>query len=173
VSPWQLARSDFILRLRTVLQRTRVDPRQVTLEITESALLYDVGEAVAKLHELRPLGVRVALDDFGTGYSSLALLKDLPLDAIKIDQSFVRRLGDSANQHLVRIVVALGGELGLDVIAEGVETAAQRDQLLELGCRLMQGFLWSPAVPEAEFIEWLRVRRSEPPTGNTDKRLTA
>jgi len=173
VSPWQLARSDFILRLRTVLQRSRVDPRQVTLEITESALLYDVGEAVAKLHELRPLGVRVALDDFGTGYSSLALLKDLPLDAIKIDQSFVRRLGDSANQHLVRIVVALGGELGLDVIAEGVETPAQRDQLLDLGCRLMQGFLWSPAIPEAEFLEWIRMRQSEPPTGNADKLLTA
>ena len=173
VSPWQLARSDFILRLRTVLQRTRVDPRQVTLEITESALLYDVGEAVAKLHELRPLGVRVALDDFGTGYSSLALLKDLPLDAIKIDQSFVRRLEESANRHLVRIVVALGGELGLDVIAEGVETAAQRDQLLELGCSLMQGFLWSKAVPEGEFVEWLRMRRSEPPPGSADKRLTA
>jgi diguanylate cyclase (GGDEF)-like protein len=172
VSPWQLARPDFIPRLRDVLQRTRADPGQVTLEITESALLYDVGEAVAKLRDLRPLGVRVSLDDFGTGYSSLALLKDLPLDAIKIDQSFVRRLEESANQHLVRIVVALGAELGLDVIAEGVETAAQRDRLLELGCRLMQGFLWCRPVPDSEFLAWVRARHAGSAPA-ADKRLTA
>ncbi|HEY2629605.1 MAG TPA: EAL domain-containing protein, partial [Usitatibacter sp.] len=89
VSPWQLARPDFVSRLRDIIVASGVDAHRVMLEITESAVLYDVGETVAKLKEIRPLGVRIALDDFGTGYSSLSIIKDLPLDAIKIDQSFV------------------------------------------------------------------------------------
>jgi diguanylate cyclase len=158
VSPWQLARPDFVASLRDIIESTRVDPRQLTLEITESAMLYDVGETVAKLRDIRPLGVRIALDDFGTGYSSLALIKDLPLDAIKIDQAFVRHLHEGANQHLVRVVVAIGNELDLDVIAEGVETAADRDTLLALGCRKMQGFLFSRPLAEPEFLAWVAAR---------------
>jgi diguanylate cyclase (GGDEF)-like protein len=155
VSPWQLARPDFVARTRAILEASGVPPKSLCLEITESAVLFDVDETVAKLRELRPLGVRIALDDFGTGYSSLALLKDLPLDTIKIDQSFVRRLDEGANQHLVRVVVAIGAELGLDVIAEGIETETERLRLVELGVTRMQGFLFARAMPEDEFLAWL------------------
>ena len=159
VSPWQLARPEFVERLFRIVEESGIDPGQLTLEITESAVLFDVGETVAKLREIRPLGVRIALDDFGTGYSSLALIKDLPLDAIKIDQSFVRHLHEGANQHLIRVVIAIGNELGLDVIAEGVETQADRDALAALGCNHLQGFFFARPMPEAQFIEWLRERR--------------
>jgi len=155
VSPWQLARPDFVERVTAVLADCGVEPGRVTLEITESAVLFDVHETVSKLRELRPLGVRIALDDFGTGYSSLALIKDLPLDAIKIDQSFVRHLDQGANEHLVRMIVAIGGELGLEVIAEGVESAADRDALLALGCTRMQGFHYARPMAEQTFIDWL------------------
>jgi EAL domain-containing protein (putative c-di-GMP-specific phosphodiesterase class I) len=101
------------------------------------------------------LGVRIALDDFGTGYSSLALLKDLPLDALKIDQSFVRRLDEGANRHLIRVMVAIGAELGLDVVAEGIETETDRERLLELGITRMQGYLFARPMPEEEFLAWL------------------
>jgi EAL domain-containing protein (putative c-di-GMP-specific phosphodiesterase class I) len=158
VSPWQLARPDFVDELRRILDETRVDPSWLTLEITESAVLYDVKETVAKLAEIRPLGVKISLDDFGTGYSSLALIKDLPLDAIKIDQSFVRRLSEGANQHLVRVVVAIGDELGLAVVAEGVETESELQLLAQLGCRVFQGYHYCRPVPEAQFLSWLAAR---------------
>ena len=156
VSPWQLARPDFVARTRAIVEASGIAPRRLMLEITESAVLFDVEDTVAKLRELRPLGLRIALDDFGTGYSSLALLKDLPLDAIKIDQSFVRHLDVRANQHLVRMVGAIGEELGLDVIAEGIETEAERAQVEALGCRQMQGYLFSRPLPEEEFLAWRR-----------------
>src|SRR5688500_547576 len=155
VSPWQLARPDFVARMRAIVEAAAIDPRRLCLEITESAVLFDVEETVAKLRELRPLGVRIALDDFGTGYSSLALLKDLPLDAIKIDQSFVRSVHERANQHLVRVVVAIGAELGLDVVAEGVETEEERRLLAELGCPRLQGYLFARPMAEHEWLRWL------------------
>ena len=159
VSPWQLARPDFVDRLCEIVEDSGIEPGQLTLEITESAVLFDVSETVAKLCEIRPLGVRIALDDFGTGYSSLALIKDLPLDAIKIDQSFVRHLHEGANQHLIRVMVAIGAELGLDVIAEGIETQADRDALVALGCTHLQGYFFARPMPEAQFVEWLRARQ--------------
>src|SRR5688572_6624701 len=155
VSPWQLARPDFVSRTRAVVEASGVQPTRLCLEITESAVLFDLEDTVSKLRELRPLGVRIALDDFGTGYSSLALLKDLPLDAIKIDQSFVRRIDEGANKHLVRVVVAIGAELGLDVIAEGIETETERQRLADLGVTRMQGFLFARPMPEDEFLRWL------------------
>jgi diguanylate cyclase (GGDEF)-like protein len=158
VSPWQLARPDFVARTRAIVEASGIDPRDLCLEITESAVLFDVDETVAKLRELRPLGVRIALDDFGTGYSSLALIKDLPLDAIKIDQSFVRRLNEGANQHLVRMVVAIGAELGIDVVAEGIETEADRRQVEELGCTRLQGYHFARPMPEDDFLRWLAAR---------------
>ena len=156
VSPWQLARPEFVDRLADIAGAAELEPEQLTLEITESAILFDVGETVAKLRQIRPLGVRIALDDFGTGYSSLALLKDLPLDEIKIDQSFVREIDDGANKHLIRVVVAIGAELGMQVIAEGVETPAARDTLATLGCTCFQGYLFARPMPESAFREWLR-----------------
>ncbi len=156
VSPWQLARPNFVSRLREIVEASGVDPHRIMLEITESAVLYDVGETVAKLKEIRPLGVRIALDDFGTGYSSLSIIKDLPLDAIKIDQSFVRNLDDGATKHLIRVIVAIGHELGLDVVAEGVETEADRATLGELGCRILQGYLFCRPLASAPFAAWVR-----------------
>ncbi|HUP97281.1 MAG TPA: EAL domain-containing protein [Usitatibacter sp.] len=158
VSPWQLARPEFVSRLADIVRESGADPRLLTLEITESAVLFDVHETVAKLREIRPTGVRIALDDFGTGYSSLALIKDLPLDAIKIDQSFVRALDSGANKQLIRVVVAIGVELGLEVIAEGVETQADRDTLVALGCTQLQGFHFARPMAEAQFLEWLQVQ---------------
>jgi EAL domain-containing protein (putative c-di-GMP-specific phosphodiesterase class I) len=113
----------------------------------------------------------IALDDFGTGFSSLALIKDLPLDAIKIDQAFVRHLNEGANRHLVRMVVAIGNELGLEVVAEGVETVENRDTLLALGCRHMQGFLFSQPLPEPEFLRWVASRTAPQRSGAKCKQL--
>jgi diguanylate cyclase (GGDEF)-like protein len=162
VSPWQLARPDFVERMCGLVESSGVEPGAITLEITETAVLFDVDETVAKLREIRPTGVRIALDDFGTGYSSLALIKDLPLDAIKIDQSFVRHLHEGANQHLIRVIVVIGSELGLDVIAEGVETAHDRDVLLQLGCHKLQGYFFSRPLPEKEFLAWMASRVARP-----------
>ena len=159
VSPWQLARPEFVDCLCETLEATHVEPGHLTLEITESAVLFDVNETVAKLRQIRPLGVRIALDDFGTGYSSLALIKDLPLDAIKIDQSFVRHLNEGANKHLIRVVVAIGAELGLEIIAEGVESAAEVDALAALGCTRLQGFFLGRPMPAAQFEKWLADRQ--------------
>ncbi|HEY2628030.1 MAG TPA: EAL domain-containing protein [Usitatibacter sp.] len=156
VSPWQLARPNFVERLRDILTASGVDAHRIMLEITESAVLYDVGETVAKLKEIRPLGVRIALDDFGTGYSSLSIIKDLPLDAIKIDQSFVRNLDDGATKHLVRVIVAIGQELGLDVVAEGVETERDLEDLRSLGCNILQGYLFCRPLAKEPFAEWMR-----------------
>ncbi|MFZ3322079.1 MAG: EAL domain-containing protein [Usitatibacter sp.] len=163
VSPWQLARPNFVSRLRDIVVASGVDAHRVMLEITESAVLYDVGETVAKLKEIRPLGVRIALDDFGTGYSSLSIIKDLPLDAIKIDQSFVRNLGDGATKHLIRVIVAIGEELGLDVVAEGVETQADLEALQALGCGTVQGYLFCRPLAAAQFAEWIRAREKSGP----------
>jgi len=161
VSPWQLARPQFVERLVQIVEASGIDPGGLMLEITESAVLLDLDDTVAKLRAIRPFGIRIALDDFGTGYSSLALVKDLPLDAIKIDQSFVRHLDQGANKHLVRMVVAIGTELGLEVIAEGVETAAERDQLVALGCERLQGYHYARPMAEEQFLEWVRARRPE------------
>jgi diguanylate cyclase (GGDEF)-like protein len=155
VSPWQLARPEFVRELRRIIDASGIDPKRLTLEITESAVLYELSETVAKLNELRPLGVRIALDDFGTGYSSLALIKDLPLDVLKIDQSFVRHIEDGANEHLVRMVVAIGGEMGIDVVAEGVETERERERMVSLGCRLFQGYLFARPMDDAAFVRWM------------------
>jgi diguanylate cyclase len=156
VSPWQLARPTFVERLREIVVASGVDAHRIMLEITESAVLYDVGETVAKLKEIRPLGVRIALDDFGTGYSSLSIIKDLPLDAIKIDQSFVRNLDDGATKHLIRVIVAIGQELGLDVVAEGVETERALEALRSLGCGIVQGYLFCRPLAAEPFAEWMR-----------------
>jgi diguanylate cyclase (GGDEF)-like protein len=167
VSPWQLARHEFVERLVAIVESSGVDPHQLTLEITESAVLFDAHETMAKLREIRPIGVRIALDDFGTGYSSLALIKDLPLDAIKIDQSFVRHLEQGANKHLIQVVVAIGSALGLEIIAEGVESQAERDVLASLGCTHMQGYYYARPMPEREFVDWLRARRAGRPAAKT------
>jgi EAL domain-containing protein (putative c-di-GMP-specific phosphodiesterase class I) len=123
----------------------------VHLEITESVLMDDVEHSIESLVALKSIGVRIDVDDFGTGFSSLNYLKRLPIDGLKIDQSFVAGLGiDKNDSAITRAVVGLAQALDLTVIAEGVETEAQARQLIALGCQSAQGYLWSPPVPSDE-----------------------
>ncbi|MBI3532262.1 MAG: EAL domain-containing protein [Burkholderiales bacterium] len=148
VSARQFRRSDFVAQVLAVLHDCGADPQLLKLELTESVLLSDVEDAIRKMSALRSCGVRFALDDFGTGYSSLAYLKRLPLDQLKIDQTFVRDVLEDANDAaIVRTILALAHSMDLMAVAEGVETEGQRQFLLDNGCTLFQGYLFSRPVP--------------------------
>jgi len=148
VAAEQLAVGDLVTDVRAVLAETGVPAASLTIEITESTLVVSDQEVVQALARLRADGCEVALDDFGTGYSSLAYLRDLPVDAIKIDRSFVTGAGTPANDGaLLAAVVALGRSLGLDVVVEGIETAAERDAAVTAGAELLQGFLFGRPLP--------------------------
>jgi len=150
VSAQEFRHPSFVQQVLDALAHAEVDPRQLKLELTESLLLHDVEECIAKMQALRAKGVRFALDDFGTGYSSLSYLKRLPLDQLKIDQGFVRDvLTDPNDAAIACTVIGLGRSLGLDVVAEGVETAAQRKFLLRNGCQRFQGYLFGRPAPAA------------------------
>jgi EAL domain-containing protein (putative c-di-GMP-specific phosphodiesterase class I) len=137
--------SDHILRL---LRLSGANPYRLKLELTESLLLSDFDEVIVKMSELRSIGVGFSLDDFGTGYSSLAYLKRLPLNQLKIDKSFVRDvLTDSNDAAIARTILNLARSLDLGVVAEGVETAGQRDFLLRNGCKAFQGYFFGRPVP--------------------------
>ena len=152
VSARQFRRPDFVQQCVDIFARTGVDPNRLKLEPTESLLHEDVEDTVAKMTSLRAHGVRFALDDFGTGYSSLTYLRRLPLDQLKIDQSFVSDLPGEPNACVIaRTIIALGQSLGLAVIAEGVETAEQRAFLQNNGCRQFQGYFFGKPVSVAEF----------------------
>jgi diguanylate cyclase (GGDEF)-like protein/PAS domain S-box-containing protein len=143
VSAYQFKQADFVDVVRSVLTETRANAQLLELELTESQLVEDVSGVIAKMDALRALGVRLSLDDFGTGYSSLAMLKRLPLHQLKIDQAFVRdMLTDPQDASIIRAIIMMGESLSLEVIAEGVELAAQRDALLALGCHHFQGYLF-------------------------------
>jgi EAL domain-containing protein (putative c-di-GMP-specific phosphodiesterase class I) len=153
----QLTNTDLVEDVRAVLERTELPPAVVTFELTESVLITTDEGSRAALAALKEMGVRLAIDDFGTGYSSLSYLADLPVDDLKIDQSFISRLGhDDQSLFMVNAVVELAHSLGLIVIAEGVETEVELTELRRTQCDLAQGFLLgkphplaSPADPEA------------------------
>ena len=148
VSARQFRHVDFVDQVLATLDSTGADPRCVKLELTESLLLDDIENTIAKMSALKTRGVSFALDDFGTGYSSLAYLKRLPLDQLKIDQSFVRDvLYDPNDAIIARAIVALCQSLGLAVIAEGVETEAQREFLATHNCQAFQGYLFGRPAP--------------------------
>jgi diguanylate cyclase (GGDEF)-like protein len=152
VSARQFSQFDFVERVLAALQRSGAETRHLKLELTESVLLHDVEEVIAKMTVLRSHGVCFALDDFGTGYSSLSYLQRLPLDELKIDRSFVHDMLSSPNAAtIVCAIVALAESLGLDVIAEGVETDAQRKFLGSCGCRRFQGYCFGRPVPAEYF----------------------
>ena len=156
VSAQQFHQRDLVQRVHGCLERTGADPRRLKLELTESLLVHDLQDVVHKMGQLQALGVRFSLDDFGTGYSSLAYLKQLPLDQLKIDQSFVRDvLVDSNAATLARTIVSLAESLELQVIAEGVETAEQRSFLERSGCRYFQGYFFSKPLPMAALEAWM------------------
>ncbi len=147
VSALQFALPDYVQTVTAALKKTGANPRLLKLELTESMLASDVDDVVAKMRDLKSQGVSLSLDDFGTGYSSLAYLKRLPLDQIKIDQSFVRNvLTDASDAAIARTILALGRSLGLQVIAEGVETMEQRDFLDGIGCQAYQGYYFGRPV---------------------------
>lgn len=148
VSAGQFQQSNFVEQVREVLQETGAPAHQLKLELTESAMVEDMDAVVARMQALRQLGVRFSIDDFGTGFSSLAYLKRLPLDQLKIDQGFVRDcLEDHNDASIAQTVIALGHSLGLEVIAEGVETAAHQAALQGWGCRFFQGYGISKPLP--------------------------
>jgi EAL domain-containing protein (putative c-di-GMP-specific phosphodiesterase class I) len=153
VSALQFRQLDFIETVAAVLREFEFPPALLELELTESILIQDAAEVARRLESLARLGVRLAIDDFGTGYSSLAYLKQLPLHRLKIDRSFITDLpGDESNAAIVIAIVNMARALGLRVIAEGVETTAQRDFLQRAECHEFQGYLCAPAVPAGEFL---------------------
>ena len=150
VSPHQLERPDFTAVIESTLEATGLDPRRLGIEITETCLVPDACAAALVLGSIRAMGVRVAIDDFGTGYSSLRWLQRLPVDVLKLDQSFVSELGTpDGRTAIVESVITLAHGLGLKVIAEGVETEAQRRILMELGCDEGQGYYFARPRPRA------------------------
>jgi EAL domain-containing protein (putative c-di-GMP-specific phosphodiesterase class I) len=156
VSAGQFRCADFVDQVKTAIRRHGADPARLKLELTESMLLEDIEDIIAKMNVLKNAGVGFSLDDFGTGYSSLSYLKRLPLDQLKIDRSFVRDvLVDPNDASIARTIVALAKALGLDVIAEGVETEGQRDFLADQGCRAHQGYLFSPPLPIEQLEAYL------------------
>ncbi|MDP4536677.1 EAL domain-containing protein [Alkalimonas collagenimarina] len=148
ISPRQLHDGHFVDEVQDILQQTGAPASQLMLEITESQLLEDIDEAVSQITRLAAMGISFALDDFGTGYSSLQYLKNLPLQQLKIDASFVRDiLDDSSDKAIIKTILALGDSLELDVIAEGVETHEQYRTLYHMGCRQFQGYLLGQPGP--------------------------
>lgn len=151
VSALQFAQDNFIAGVAHALQTTGANPARIKLELTESMLVSDVPSVIVKMKQIKAMGVSFSLDDFGTGYSSLSYLKQLPLDQLKIDKSFVRDiLTDPNDTAIAHAVIALGHSLGLKVIAEGVETAQQRDVLAVLHCDAFQGYLFGRPMPAAD-----------------------
>jgi len=158
----QFRQPDFVEQVLAALERTGADSQDLDLELTESMLVDNIEDIIAKMTLLKSHGLRFSLDDFGTGYSSLAYLKRLPLDELKIDRSFVRDiLVDESSGAIAQTIISLSLAMGLPVVAEGVETEQQREFLTRLGCHAFQGYLFSRPLPLKEFEDhWLRTARN-------------
>jgi len=162
ISARQFSEPDFVEQVLDVLKTTGANPKNLELELTESLLVHNIDDVVARMNELNAAGIRFALDDFGTGYSSLSYLKRLPLNQLKIDRTFVKDiLVDVASAAIAQTIISLGKAMGLSVIAEGVETEEQLECLASFGCNAFQGFLFSPPVPLEEFDHaWIHPTRT-------------
>ncbi|MET0859139.1 MAG: EAL domain-containing protein [Telluria sp.] len=166
ISALQFLQADFVPSTEAILAATGADPRRVKLELTESLLVTDVVSTAEKMEHLKSLGVMFALDDFGTGYSSLSYLRKLPLDQLKIDTTFMRDvLTSHSDASIVRSIIALGDSLGLEVIAEGVESIGQRDFLHDAGCDAYQGFLYRPGLSAEGFLQYASAQQRALTTG--------
>jgi diguanylate cyclase (GGDEF)-like protein/PAS domain S-box-containing protein len=156
VSATEFSDPDLITRIRSALEETRLDPRYLEVELTESVLMKDVEATASVLRELKAMGVRLAIDDFGTGYSSLSYLQRLPIDTLKIDRSFIQRITtDPGDSVVVSAIIKLAESLKLLVVAEGIETEEQRSYLMSQNCHEGQGFLFSRPVEADKFAELL------------------
>lgn len=152
VSARQFRQPDFVAQVQQVLNQSGANPARLKIELTESVVLENVADAIAKMEALKAIGIGLSMDDFGTGYSSLSYLKQLPLDQLKIDRSFITHLAsDSGDAAIVKAIITLGQTFGMSVIAEGVETGTQRDFLQQNGCHLFQGYLFGRPVVLEEF----------------------
>src|SRR5579863_8308896 len=162
VSPVQFKSGTLALRITAALAASRLPAKRLELEITEAVLIRDDDAALAILHQLRAIGVRIALDDFGTGYSSLSYLQRFPFDKIKIDRCFVNDLAEMDGSTIVQAVVNIASARQMTTTAEGVETQWQQERLRALGCNEMQGYLFSAPKPAEEVRKILFSHRSRP-----------
>ncbi len=164
LSARQFAQPELVEQVQEILAETGLEPSGLEIEITESVLMDQTDVGIQTLRQLRDIGVRLVLDDFGTGYSSLSYLKHLPLDTIKIDRTFVAGIDGATDRSIVEAVIALAHGLHIGIVAEGIETEAQFDQLRRMGCDVGQGFLFSRPLPAAEAGRLLTARRSRAAT---------
>jgi EAL domain-containing protein (putative c-di-GMP-specific phosphodiesterase class I) len=159
VSQIQFRHPEFIEKLNAALIDTRINPKCLELEITESVAMEDPDFMLETLHLVRELGISIAIDDFGTGYSSLSHLRQLPIDRLKIDRAFVMELSQQVSGgHIASMVIELGRNLNLTVIAEGIEDEVQAKTLLEMGCHEGQGYLYARPLTALHLKEWLQGR---------------
>jgi diguanylate cyclase (GGDEF)-like protein/PAS domain S-box-containing protein len=157
VSAIEFRQHDFAAHLMSVVKQFDMDPHCLQIELTESTVMANITETIATLYKLRALGVKVALDDFGTGYSSLSQLRRLPLDKLKIDQSFINEVGnDDLSKSISEAIIGLGRTMNLQVVGEGVESLQSMDYLSHQGCDQVQGFLFSEPLPAREFEAWCK-----------------
>lgn len=163
LSPIQFTQKDLVASISELLTATGIKGRHLKLEITEGALMSDPEDAVGKLKMLRDLGIRISIDDFGTGYSSLNYLRKLPIDTLKIDKSFIDDVTANAqNQEIVKAIISMGKSLRMETLAEGVETAEQRDFLHNEGCQYIQGYYYSKPVESQVYSDYLAKGASLP-----------
>jgi EAL domain-containing protein (putative c-di-GMP-specific phosphodiesterase class I) len=152
----QVSQPGLVNEIKDILEETHVEARHLKLEITESAVMDNAEMAVQLLNRLKALGVQLSIDDFGTGYSSLGYLHRFPVNTLKIDRSFVGRIGEAAeNIEIVRTIVSLADNMGMEVVAEGVETLSQLMQLRRLKCQYGQGYLFSRPADADSVSEWI------------------
>lgn len=157
ISSIQYKRPDFVSNLLEILEKYRVNPKDIELEITESILIDDFDQVVAKLHMLKEYGIKISLDDFGTGYSSLSYLKGLPIDTLKIDKSFIDSvIQDESTQVITESIISMVKKLGFETVAEGVETEEQYEYLKKIDCDNIQGFLLGKPMPADDIAGLLR-----------------
>lgn len=162
ISPRQFRQPDFVDIVQNIIEVTGADPKILMLEVTEGIVIDDIEDTIQKMNALKEIGIRFAIDDFGTGYSSLAYLKQLPLDQLKINDKFVRDvISDASDAIIVETIILMAKHLGLNVVAEGVETAEQLDFLVEQDCHMFQGYLFSYPLGKIEFEEYLNITPSE------------
>jgi len=156
IAPQQFREVDFVEKIKQVLDETGLEGENLELEITERTAVSDINYTIEVLKELQELGVRIAMDDFGTGYSSLSFLKDFAINVLKIDQSFVHLLEQKEkNQSIAETIIDIGHNLDLEVVAEGVETEAEKEFLDNKACDIMQGYLFAKPAPKNKFLELL------------------
>jgi EAL domain-containing protein (putative c-di-GMP-specific phosphodiesterase class I) len=156
LSPRQFREDGLVEHIEVALQEYGVPPALLSFEITESMVMDNIDDAVEKLKEMKEIGIRLALDDFGTGHSSLARLRELPVDHLKIDQSFVRQLGsEQADEAICRSIIDLGHNLNMHIVAEGVETLLQQEWLRAHHCDEIQGYFYARPMPPEAFAQLL------------------